>query len=858
MQKNCPEKTGCTEKDCTRPQDHHSLLHVSTKNEIEDVRANAEPSSPAVPNLSVNNATTENNRRSFVLLKVVPLRVTAENGRTLTTYGMLDSAAVSSMITSNIAEKLGLQGVPEKVSISTVTQRDQNLELSKVKFQISSVSQGSPSFPVYHALTVKGLNVSDRYCPSQLDLSPWSHLSGLQLPNAAVDVNEVFVLVGQDVLQVHIVLDYCWGDKPQSQPYGMKTPFGWCVAGPTSGKEYENKPAELAVFEFDWAEDKRDMELHEQVERFWALESRGFSNDGDTSNSLEDERALEILKRTTELKDGRYEVGLLWRNDNPELPNNRVQAEKRLQQLKRRFQRNPEFAAQYKTVMNDYIVKGYAVKLSKEEAARTSSHTWYLPHHGVINPNKSKVRVVYDAAALFEGTALNKELLQGLQLNNSLVGVLMRFRKDEVAVALDIESMFHRVACREDDTDALRFLWWSASPDEPPSDYKMTVHLFGKADSPCIAAWALHQTAEDNEAAFGEEIREIVSKNFYVNDGLFSKLSTEQAVHSSLELMRMLCKGNFRLTKFISNDKDVLAAIPAEERTIKNLDLDKLPIERALGQQWNIDTDTFSVKTSLPSGRAGNDTRRGCLSILSSIFDPLGMIGPVLLPAKRVLQRTWQLKLRWDDKLPEELLKNWNKWKEDLTLLNHVSVPRCYFPGGCSLDATFQLHHFSDASEVGYGTVSYLRRETEDRRVDSSLVMVKSRTAPLQFVSVARLELQAATIAVRMHRLILKEIDLAISASFFWTDSKITLQYINNGTRRFKTYVASRVAEIRDASQPGQWRHCPGSLNPADEASRGIRAQQLLTSERWFKGPAFLKKTDHVLKLRLFPRMTKR
>ena len=316
----------------------------------------------------------------------------------------------------------------------------------------------------------------------------------------------------------------------------MKTPFAWCVAGPTSGKEYENKPAELAVFEFDWAEDKRDMELHEQVERFWALESHGFSNDGDTSNSLEDERALEILKRTTELKDGRYEVGLLWRNDNPELPNNRMQAEKRLQQLKRRFQRNPEFAAQYKTVMNDYIVKGYAVKLSEEEAARTSSHTWYLPHHGVINPNKSKVRVVYDAAALFEGTALNKELLQGPQLNNSLVGVLMRFRKDEVAVASDIESMFHRVACREDDTDALRFLWWSASLDEPPSDYKMTVHLFGKADSPCIAAWALHKTAEDNEAAFGEEIREIVSKIFYVDDGLFSKPSTEQAVHSSLEL----------------------------------------------------------------------------------------------------------------------------------------------------------------------------------------------------------------------------------------------------------------------------------------------------------------------------------
>ena len=191
---------------------------------------------------------------------------------------------------------------------------------------------------MYHALTVKSLNVSDRYCPSQLDLPPWPHLSGLQLPNAAVDVNEVSVLIDQDETQVHMVLDYCWGDSPQSQPYGMKTPFGWCVAN-------ENKPVALSVFEFDWAEDKRDMKLHKQVETFWALESHGLRSDG-ISNSLEDERALEILKRTTKLKDGRYEVGLLWRNDNPELPNNRVQAEKRQQQLKRRFQRSPEFAAQ--------------------------------------------------------------------------------------------------------------------------------------------------------------------------------------------------------------------------------------------------------------------------------------------------------------------------------------------------------------------------------------------------------------------------------------------------------------------------------------------------------------------------------
>ena len=229
------------------------------------------------------------------------------------------------------------------------------------------------------------------------------------------------------------------------------------------------------------------------------------------------------------------------------------------------------------------LSKGMLSSCLKDEASTTSNRTWYLPHHGVINPNKAKVRVVYDAAAEYGGTSLNKQLLQGPQLNNSLIGVLFRFRKDEVAVASDNESMFHRVACTEEDAEALRFLWWSEGVDEPPSDHRMTVHLFGKADSPCIAAWALQRTAIDNQTEFSKEVCDIVSKNFCVDDCLYSVPTTVRAIKASVQLIQLLKKGNFRLTKFVSNSKGVLAAIPAEERTVKNLDLDKLPIERALG-----------------------------------------------------------------------------------------------------------------------------------------------------------------------------------------------------------------------------------------------------------------------------------
>ena len=252
---------------------------------------------------------------------------------------------------------MSLKGIPEKVSINTVTHKNYDCELTKVKFFIHPTSCDGPFFPVSQALAVESLNVSIRYCPDRLDLSQWPHLKDLEFPNVPVDVNEVSVLIGQDVPQAHIVLDYCWGDSPMKQPYTTKTPFGWCVAGPTNKREDDSKPVALSVFEFDWAEEKSAMEFHQQGEKFWASESYGFGNAGDSAYSIGDKMALEILKSSTKLRQGRYEVGLLWRTNSSQLPNNRSLAEKRLKQLKKRFERDPEFAAQYKAVVDDHIAK---------------------------------------------------------------------------------------------------------------------------------------------------------------------------------------------------------------------------------------------------------------------------------------------------------------------------------------------------------------------------------------------------------------------------------------------------------------------------------------------------------------------
>ena len=177
--------------------------------------------------------------------------------------------------------------------------------------------------------------------------------------------------------------------------------------------------------------------------------------------------------------------------------------------------------AKYRAVIEEYVNKaGYVRKLTPEEAAKRSRITWYLLHHPVFNANKpNKCHVVFDAAAKSDGTSLNDQLYQGPDLANSLTGALIRFRKEEIAFTTDLEAMFHQVKVLPRDADALRFLWWSGSLDNPPDEYQMLVHIFGASSSPCCTNKSVQQTADDNER-FSPEVINTVRRNFYVDDVL--------------------------------------------------------------------------------------------------------------------------------------------------------------------------------------------------------------------------------------------------------------------------------------------------------------------------------------------------
>ena len=292
----------------------------------------------------------------------------------------------------------------------------------------------------------------------------------------------------------------------------------------------------------------------------------------------------------------------------------------------------------------------------------------------------------------------------------------------------------------------------------------------------------MRQTADDNERYFDPEVIQTLRSDFYVDHNLKSVPTVQRAIWLVKQLTKLLAEGGFRLTKFISNNREVLASIPPEERANPklNLDLDELPIERVLGLYWDAESDTFRYK-AVSVNKPG--TKRGILSVVSSLYDPLGFLSPMTFVAKILLQDLWRAGVHWDEQIRDPFLR-WQNWIDGLTHIGNIKIPRFFLPSNSCAPIEVQLHHFSDASKVGYAAVSYLRIIDNDRHIHCTFVIGKCRNAPVREWSIPRLELQAAVISSRLHTLIHKELELPIRKTFFWSDSMTTLQYIKNERRR--------------------------------------------------------------------------
>ena len=470
---------------------------------------------------------------------------------------------------------------------------------------------------------------------------------------------------------------------------------------------------------------------------------------------------------------------------------------------------------------------------------------WYLPIFCVEQPKKSKFRLVFDAAARYHGTSLNDNLLSGPDLGNQLRGVLIRFREQPIAFAADIEGMFSNFKVPAEQCDLLRFFWFKENnPDLPIVPYRSTSHIFGCTSSPSVANYALKFCASQLPPQ-KKCVKQYINRSFYVDDGMFSTSTPREAIEILSEAITCLRHFNIRLHKIVSNSDEVTKYFPKSELSTS---VSLLPTEQphshsALGMMWNTQKDAFVVKVSLPSKVF---TKRGILSIINSLYDPMGAISPIILEGRLIQREILPPKnsksdlhlYDWDDPLPLHLKSRWDKWLSSLPLLNDFSFPRSFFPYGFS-PTKQELHIFSDASVDAIGFVAYMRSTNDSGEVHLTFVTASSKVTPRSATTMPRLELCAAFEASRCAFSLYSELNVKPSATILHCDSRIVLGYISNNDRRFSKYVERRIETILSYTRQENWFYVPSKINPADVASRPHTPKELL-STCWYPGPGFL------------------
>ena len=819
-------KSTATCKTCGKR--HHTLLHKSS-NGAEDVFEN--PGKGDVPpstNGRVAYALHKGKQNKIKRFKVVPVEIWGENpSKSAFTYAFMDDGSDTSIITADLMRRLGVKPSNDSRDIHTANSVS-NHNVTSVPIHVKGI-QDTDTFCVKDVVVFDKITDISESIPTNDVAAQYPHLKDIEFPR--LQTNEVGLLLGNDIHEAFRVTDQRYGDY--GQPFGLKTMLGWTLFGGDYSADNACDCDSVVHVNF-----VRENDLQDGIEQILNTLTSDFADldkNFEVRPSVEDNMAARIMESTVAKVGKHYQVGLPWRGERLKLPPSRRMAERRLDYMKKRFKTDPELFEKYKSKIHDYFENGYACIVPSDKVATDNDKLFYIPHHST----GKKFRIVFDCAARSRGISLNDCLLQGFDNTNSMIGVLLRFRQEDIAFVGDIKAMFHQILVDPEDRDALRFLWW---PNDdytlPPVDCQMVVHPFGATSSPSIAGFVLRKTALDNATHADEETVQTVLRNFYVDDLLKSTESVEKANKLILQLQELLSSGGFQLVKLLSSHAEVLNSVPDSDKSsnLTDFGLHDLPVEKALGVYWDPIADQFMVKVKVKEQPA---TRRGILSMVSQVFDPLGFIQPFVLPIKRLLQDTCSDGLGWDETVSDEQKANWDKWMTQAPLLENVAVRRCYKPPACTV-RSIQLHVFCDASLMGYGAAAYIRVLDIDGNAHLSLVMGKSRVTPVKSVSVPRLELTAAVIGVKLGRLITSELEFQFESVNYWTDSTTVLQYIANTTTRFKIFVANRLEVIHSASSPKQWRHVDTKKNPADIASRGLMPIDAEKAKLWFEGPPFL------------------
>ncbi|XP_045457220.1 uncharacterized protein LOC123667312 [Melitaea cinxia] len=564
----------------------------------------------------------------------------------------------------------------------------------------------------------------------------------------------------------------------------------------------------------------------------------------------EHEFCEKLFNETTKLENNKFQVTMPIKvplqQVNFELGESFHLAYTRFLNLEKRLHMDPTLFYQYKNFIDQYVELNHGEYCDINSYDMSKDPVYFLPHHAVIKQNAvtTKLRAVFDGSMQTnKKISLNDILLNGPVVQKDLFDILIAFRLENYFFICDIKKMF-RCIDLDPSYRPLQNILWRESPEQDIRCIQLKTVTYGLKSSSYLATRCLIELAARYKDQF-PLASSILENNTYVDDILANSCSEEQLLRMQTELIQLLSLGGFELHKWASNCNSVLINVNKTCQNLNELDLQKHEIYvKTLGITFDIEKDVF--KSTCPDSYVSrNDSKRDILSYISKFYDPLGLIGPIFVHAKVIMQKLWATNTGWDSTPPDDIRHTWVNFTKSLTQMEPLSITRCV---KLSNSITTQLIGFADASSVAYGCCLYLRSIDAQDNVLVQLLCSKSRINPLRKkLTIPRLELNAALLLAKLCKKVLNTLSnkININKTYLFSDSQIALAWLRTDDAKLQTYVANRVRAIRELSENCHWQYVNTEDNPSDCLSRGLQPHELKEHNLWWHGPPFLQNKSH-------------
>ncbi|XP_048002611.1 uncharacterized protein LOC125239152 [Leguminivora glycinivorella] len=624
----------------------------------------------------------------------------------------------------------------------------------------------------------------------------------------------------------------------------IDTDFGWVISGRL---RLENQEEDNILTVVTYHQSNRgckcfsepDLPLRQSDLKFlWSLENIGIT---DSVKATREENAVQHFNDTVVYQGGRYYVKWPWTTYPPDVPTNYGLAYGRLKGLLQRMDKST--LQEYNEILMEQLKNEIieVVQAGSNLQCQSVPPIHYLPHH-IIKQSAKRGRIVYDGSARLKNEqSLNECLYRGPCMLQDLTALLLNFRVYQIGIVADVEKAFLQIGLQEEDRDVTRFIWLK-DINKPLSDENI-LHLrfcrmpFGIISSPFL----LTATIRYHISQKNSDLLKRVANKCYVDNIVTGTNAVDEAVRLYDETRETFEELSMNLRDWTSNDEAFNQEIPETYRAKETNEI------KVLGLLWDKRQDMLKLNLNKEVIMEGFSevTKREVLRVLASVYDPCGIVSPLLMPIKLFLQELWRLDYKWDAPLSQDQYRRWKKIESNLREIHEVEIPR-YLGTNVNKGSVNELHCFADAAKDSYAAVVYFR-SCNGSEIKTLFLLSKSRVAPLEKknkkgkknerkLTIPQLELLGCVIGNRLLTYLKETIELPIDRQYLWTDSLVVLNWIHSN-KLLPPFISNRIEEIK-RNVGLETYYVNTRENAADIATRPELWSQ--KKQVWLEGPSFL------------------